>query len=60
VVPRERNAFIFRVRQFSMNILLGLLYPEDEGTSLLSKIGYHLATDMSSYPRRPEFSQIPL
>jgi len=43
-----------------MNVLLGPLYPEDEGTSLLSKISNHLATNTSSCPRRPEFSQVPL
>jgi hypothetical protein len=78
---------IFRVRQLSMNVLLGPLnplnaelnpichllvllgaqlflhisrIPEDEGTSLLSKISNRSATDTSSYPLRPEFSQIPL
>jgi len=51
---------IFRVRQLSINVHLGQLNPEDEGTSLLSKISNCSATDTSSYPLRPEFSQIPL
>jgi hypothetical protein len=52
--------FIFRVRQLSTNVLLGSLNPDYEGTSLLSKVSNRLATDTSSYPSRPEFSQIPL
>jgi hypothetical protein len=37
VFPKECKVFIFRVRQFSVNVLLGLLYPEEEVSSSFPK-----------------------